>query len=748
MISSLLKAIVCLVVPVSLSICRADTPQKPQPRVAPIPVFTGGILLQPPAQDKKWVGDASPLSDATRKLFAAGMADPRGLPYREITVVVGELWSGGGGRVKTHGWVFDHNKFAVCWNGLVYPLVSVGKPASVRADVATFLAADAKQRADAKKRDPEFGFHRFGSAFNEGWAVSSEVILPLKAILLRRLGETTLAKRVLSAWEDGGPFDKTPERLASDWTWACFDRAVCAHMRGDDVISLLMAQQLMAARPLLQKLATDDQQKEMWDEAATLLQDEKRRLAQKKATAPTDEVAAAIQDLQNVNARQWGQPGGVYLAMDPRVQKMVALGDRAVEPLLTALETETRLTRSVGFHRDFFRYRYLISTAQAETVALEALLKTQFSEAKDRKSLIAQIRAFWQKNKGVSIAERPYRTLQDDGATPQQWLDAAQEITRPANVQRFGNVTQTSMLAPGIKASLTGESLRTKTDPGVSELLTRRSNALAKGEDSTKIEIASQLALLLANWDAEAARPVVLARMKQLSAQPSQPFGPARIMSALRRSIEGDAQADAIYIAWLKASPRTGENSFDYFNLFSPLWKYRDQKRWQDAAQTLFSDAKSPWYGALGRSTEGHYVPDVNELLRLPLWAVGPFNAAIRRDLANQTIIGNVTVKAAYRINFEIFNSWSSEWELPAKERSSVKIGEKIPLRVCDVVAYQLSDNWHDFGAPSFGLYWSAARRGKAIAEFQIWIRVHQDDRALLQKWQKSDWRDNDFDTD
>jgi hypothetical protein len=81
-------------------------------------------IPSPPQQTAAWKAPATKLSpqfvSATAKLFEQGLADPRGCPYREITVVVGSFeppWSGT--VVKTHGWVIpDVGKqtlhFAVC----------------------------------------------------------------------------------------------------------------------------------------------------------------------------------------------------------------------------------------------------------------------------------------------------------------------------------------------------------------------------------------------------------------------------------------------------------------------------------------------------------------------------------------------------------------------------------------------------------------------------------------------------------
>ena len=106
---------------------------------APAPPFTGAALPTPPQQTSLWTPPAGlpgPLVSAATTLFDQGLADPRGGDYRQVSVGVGNVWGGDGGVARTHGWVLPADgpgggRFAVCWNGLVYPAVSVGGPADL-----------------------------------------------------------------------------------------------------------------------------------------------------------------------------------------------------------------------------------------------------------------------------------------------------------------------------------------------------------------------------------------------------------------------------------------------------------------------------------------------------------------------------------------------------------------------------------------------------------------------------------------
>ena len=85
--------------------------------------------------------------------------------------------------------------------------------------------------------------------------------------------------------------------------------------------------------------------------------------------------------LEDVSARQMGQPGGVALGEDPIVQALIHEGEPAVEPLLAVFENDTRLTRSVQFWRDFARYRSVLAVYEAAYVALSGILDASFFQA-------------------------------------------------------------------------------------------------------------------------------------------------------------------------------------------------------------------------------------------------------------------------------------------------------------------------------------------------------------------------------
>ncbi|MCC6823395.1 MAG: hypothetical protein IT579_21905, partial [Verrucomicrobia subdivision 3 bacterium] len=118
-------------------------------------------LPPPPQQHAHWTSPANVptnLLSALTTLFEQGFPDPRGCEYREIEVTVsglwgaGEsLWRGGGAEPErkplaraTRGWVLPETsdqtqRFAICWNGLIYPTTNIGPAVDLHAEATNLL---------------------------------------------------------------------------------------------------------------------------------------------------------------------------------------------------------------------------------------------------------------------------------------------------------------------------------------------------------------------------------------------------------------------------------------------------------------------------------------------------------------------------------------------------------------------------------------------------------------------------------
>ena len=419
------------------------------------------------------------MASTIRVLFEQGLPDPRGCEYRTIHIVIGSVWSNEGIDMETRGWVLPdlaaspknelpaagRRAFAICWNGLVYPVVKIGDKADLDADVRALLSTKPG--------------HVFISRHEESRA-SPKPLSPIKICLLLRLGKVEEAEHL---WEttkmdvsdtDGDPYLAF---AAEDWAWSLFDRACCARLRSDDRLALIDLRHLSALRRAiddeaerrhLPRPAADEPPVELdadgnpkpqppppklsyieWLESLPqLLADQERRLLD-PTTRPAVEIgldqfkdkprriATLIRDLENIAMPQAGQPGGVPLGSDATVQALVQQGEDAIEPLIECLESDPRLTRSVHFGRDFSQYRSVIGVHEAAYVALVGILNSSFFEVEStaddlssrgetgRRAVAKAIRAFCKKYQGVPLMERWYLMLADDDAMPKVWVEAA-----------------------------------------------------------------------------------------------------------------------------------------------------------------------------------------------------------------------------------------------------------------------------------------------------------------------------------
>lgn len=740
------------------------------------PSFKGNNLPAPPDQTRPWTPPKTTLAKvfvtATTALFEAGLADPRGCEYRTIEIGVGSCWSGDGGIVETHGWVLPTKKgvaqrFAVCWNGLVYPVVTIKERADLKIDIRAILKADEQVRAQVK----DGRFYRHRHAWQEGYSASYKSLLPIKACLLLRLGEEELARGVWEAWTAGMRADTNDDAthladpylmLATDWLWAMFDRAVCAHMRGDDRLALVDARLLTrvhkevdaesAKRGFPRREGMRGEKLPYFsflEQLPLLLRDQERR-AKSKPEAPrprekenTKRIAALIRDLENVSARQWGQPGGVSLSMDGIVKALIEEGEAAVEPLTRCLEEDDRLTRSVHFWRDFARHRTILGVHEAAYAALQDILKTSFfgiaatgdnltaRGSEGRRKVAESIRAYWKKFGTLPIEERWFIVLTDDKLSSGPWLQAAANIVQPIDVTVRGVWVTTPERKPGEKPRLRGEVLRSKKGPSVTELIIRRIDQLSRSEKSGYAQLldhfdACRLVDYLVAWDGKAALPVLQTQMKRCrdylkgTERPNTTafgyLGPAIARFTQKRLQAGDASALDEYAEWIKTiGPKDASHS--YRDVLYPMWQYPDHAGIAAAAEAMFNTKGSPWTERFLRAFNTH------ELGTTPMIGVAGFRKRYVVELADKRPAGKLNISDEGYGSIEVTDGYSGGPTVHTiGDPLAPKPGTERGFRVCDYYAWMLSRLQ---GAPRCELYWPIAERDKAVAAGRAFLEKY-----------------------
>lgn len=641
---------------------------------------------------------------ATEKLFELGLPDPREGEYRELEIKTGSIW-GGSANVKIHGWVLpakNKERFGIGWNGVVYPVVSVGEKKDFRSDMLAMISTDEQLRAKQKKENPDFPFSRWQTVLPNSFSASHESMVPLKAALLLKLGERELAAKVSDTWLAGlrdSALEDAKRKdpflmLAVDWTWALFDAALTAHMYGDDENALSFAGFLASLDGKIEAEAEKrgfekpdpNRSKEkapyldFLKPLGALLVDQKRRAGASKTRIPANvikttgnpekraQITALISKMDEIAERQWGQPGGVSLGESPIVTALVSQGDDAVEPLLRVLETDDRLTRSVSFHRDFFPSRHIITVSEAAYWALTGILKTtafnssenyvDVGTAEGRRELAARIRAYLDKYGRNTGEERWYTILADDKASAEEWTQAAANIISPVSSNQIWTNSRTFTSAPlpaqrktgGI--TLQGEQLRAKNLPSVSELFARRMFELADRKPEgyhSDLLAATNLALALLVWDGREQLSTVVNFQNGIKKRLTEASAPLSVDTSaslrsmllllyLKRCEVEDADAFTEYADWV-TTMSPAEAGENTLMLFMPMWRYANHPAIRAAANRLFGGAESSaWLPLIDGADRQSF--DRAKLLESPLLNVKSFRDAAIVGLENKTVVG------------------------------------------------------------------------------------------------------------
>jgi hypothetical protein len=697
----------------------------------------------PPQQNQEWTPPATTLQpvvvEAITELFKDGLPDPRGCEYREIEIAETKTW-----KFKTNGWVLPGTgiqKYAIAWNGVIYPVASVGAAVDLSKDIA---AIPLNQR-------------RF-RGYGVGWPMSDQLsarvdvgALPVHVAFLLRLGQGKLAGEM---WDAGyGDHDHYPTPsdpyvdMAGVWLDRASNRAVQAFLNHDDANALAISRQLSPVIARVQAAANAGGIADPWPasmygshlwQLPILEADLEHRIAEKPyvpvvesgqpASGP-ERIAALIHDLEQSYATQFMNPGETNIADDPTVQALVKEGYPAVEPLLKCLVEDNRLTRArytqgMGFEGP------IIPVYEAAYKALFRILNVSFPlfdndsrdyrqqkdprnmSLNDRKALAAEITAVWKQAKGQGVAEGAFIKLQDDTASPTDWFRAIDNIVQPAD----GTRTRYVLTPPqgeyslarddGFKAQ--GESVRAKTNPSVSDLLIKRFEQLVQRKADSDFDVSqlSKILLALASWDGKAHVADLKRLGDELDARfvrdTGSPSAEVHVSLCEKRLLLGDPTALADYVTYvrhlssdeLKKCYQQGQGVD-----FGILWHYPDDHGVQQAVESLFSGKNAP------------LVPIPNSLAATPLIGVPAFRQEVLRGLGDKSPAGTYEVRdggfnCVFTATHASFGGGPAPNDVP-------KPGTEVAFRLCDNYAWDLAQipNF-----PTCQLYWPEIKRDAAVA--------------------------------
>ncbi len=754
-------------------------------------------MPDPPRQSQTWTPPKSALPrflvKATATLFEQGMPDPRGCEYRSVELAgESDLYKNPATpRPVTHAWVLPGEangpRYAVAWNGLIYPLTAIGDAADLEADVRAIVAAVARAHAEHDARAKQ----TLTAPWRSGWSylydasvgnlqtASQEGLTPLKVCFLLRLGRADLAEIL---WEAGTgqkpqgeqrdltPYGVSYLTLASDWTWALFDRAVDAHSRADDLLALTSAWEVARIRPIIEAKAeamgfprrqgfvqagSSPSYLDFLKELPALLADQERRAREpkrepqrlaviEKIPDPSKRIAALIDRLDEMGMRD---SMGFRPQSDENVKALIREGNGAINPLLDTLEHDERLTRSYSSdERHRTRFRHLVPVYATAYSALVEIIGTSLFRPdsyatifvnegpEKRQEMAATIRTYVERFRGLSTEERSYRILADDRASSRQWLEAASQLSAPVKPvvvrvldprRPFGR----PRVHYGEKVALHGDGLRNQKAPSVTELMVRRLDDLARPDypwkqgDASPLYTACELALDLARWDSAAARPALKSLvnrcLREISGETQSriSYDPgslgdfvARITDA--RSQLGDLDGLNAYAAWLRTiSP--DKMTYHIDSIFVPMEDNPHHSATAATAEWLFNDPASPWSTLQGdpKKPNDWYVHD--RLIGRPMIGVAGFRRSLLRALNDRSEFGKASLKEGALV-YQLKSGGSGSGGLTYIDPDGPRSTPETSVRFCDYYAWRLTTAFD--GIPTCMLYWPEDRRDRAIA--------------------------------
>jgi hypothetical protein len=374
--------------------------------------------------------------------------DPQGSQRVNVTTRVRTVWASSE-EVTVAGWLLNGKDGK---RARVYFADGASIPAAAAKDISKIdfkLACQTRYASPPKNKDGENGldidqhFRRMHQT-----AIAELCTDDLAAAAwLHRLGEDRLAAQALAVARKG---ESDPRKiLRGELAWSAYAGMIHAYMvRADE--------EAMAHGERLLSLYSEETKAQGYQQATQIVEELKRR--RDKGTfgkAPPKQwpegfdkwdaklkTAYLIEALEEVDARQSGQPGGVDLASDRRVEELNRLGDRAVVDLLDALEKDKRLTRSVHFWRDFSPSRTVLSVREAVLTALMSILRVRvfrpvatgdnFTSRGDElaRTMAQSLRTYWKEYGALPFDERMMKVLTDSKSDFQAKREAAENLAK------------------------------------------------------------------------------------------------------------------------------------------------------------------------------------------------------------------------------------------------------------------------------------------------------------------------------
>ncbi|MDI3285662.1 hypothetical protein [Polyangium sp. 15x6] len=742
-----------------------ETPRNAPEDIAPPPwPFADTILPAPPAQGTPTEpGSRSGLPEglvrAVETLFRSGLADPRGLPYHEAAITLTTQPEGPGETVATKAFVLpgpdNGPRFGVLWNGLVAPLVAVGPPADLRADIESLRASDKRICDQQSAHFPGMPCIRTRGPRPELESHRLEQILPMQVAMLVQLGENTLARALWELWIAGEDLAFTPElsgrerdmfaRLAEHFLHVLRDRALWAHVRGDDALALASLRGLARLSPALSARAAalgvdEPTVKLLAEPPGPLLADQEKRAARKAPAPkglpsplpadPAARVAALVAALGEVREPAFGRSGAQSQVLeDPILRALLAEGEAAALPLAEALANDERYTRSIWYEAHGIMLLTVRDVAELALDTLAAdlpLAPAPPDETKQQKA--ARFREAAEKFKSIPADERWFRDLADDTAGPLRWAQAATRIVGPTDAPRR-SPDASDFLALFLRVDGPPRprfaGLASRKNPSVTELLARRMRQLADMKRHEYLRASCEMGLLLALWDPRGATRALREGTeplrkgwKEIKDPDADELGPCLAVFYVARSASGDEKAFDEYASFIReidpatVPPRAGT----LLTLLAPLALRPTRPSIVAAGRAMFATKTSPWATRFRRGER-------DDLLEPSLLRIPGMRELVLPALEDRSAVGAIEIDEYGEAEWGLDGAGEFDREheqVDPRDPGAAPSNSKMPLRVCDRVASVLAQRIGS--AAPFRMYWIEPRRDDAIAAIRTFV--------------------------
>lgn len=649
----------------------------------------------PPMQNAPWEppeGLDPALAETVRVVFAGGYPDPRGCAYRMVEVRQRSLWDEGE-VVRLPMFVLPGETAAIDWYGVVVRVVSVGEPADLEAHAA--LVREAISAASPESP---------GSLYAE----------PLRALGLRATTHASVIFARLGLVVGLEPEPISADTILGGWRYGWAEHALLCFMRGDDDEALFALDTLDDLDPLPEgaRVSTNGNAYELRPAmraelsrritATSRLEIDGDRFHADLSDVPTDVLVEALDE---VRARQLGQPGGLNFLWEPVPHALVARGEEVLEPLLDVLERDPRLTRSVHFWRDFAPDRTMSAVYEVAYVVLANVLDWSLFDTPctgcdltnagvaARERVATEMRAFWTTTGRLTPAQRMLAVLADDHAEPAAWAQAALRLLARGDVD-YPEASSLVIAFPeeGAGAGRLVDALSDEERGSLTvSLIARLTAVMALPHDEFDHDAECDLAAALVEWDREGGRePLVALAERCLSGD---------IDCACRAGlVQAVSDLETATIERLADFLRTDHVTAEDLLLAATL---RDHPRIALALAEVFAPGASVWSDTELRDV---FVYDVEQMLGVP---------EVREEAVRRLTSCDETVRVEVRANRVTVtaSSWSISRPTPPG------VGEVPDTNVvahdCDVFASQLAER---LDRPAFSIWASEDHRGRERA--------------------------------